>query len=413
MRIKLVALAFGVLLGHLHACTGEEEQVEVVQEDAAVGDATDEITPESQDVADAELTTPDDEEKRPAGNSEAQASDEPDYSDTDESMAMYSEPPLPSDDGDDDSDSADVDEAAPAAAGKVEAQEAKKPDSQNTEAPADTAALASEQNADASENAVTAAVEPKDAPKPVESNVDATPSYAQSPGAKWQPTHSGPQKNQMLDKIGTYTVRPGDTLGGIAVKLYRNFNRYRDLAEANGLAEPYRLYPGQTLSYSGSVPADGSSTPDKTLIVRAGDTLWHLASKHLGSPYVWQAFVKWNPSLLSDPNRIAPGMKLAYGAVDSSLAASVTQTTTPKRNDAAVGKIDVNNQPVVKSDDAKAANNAQKSVKTSTPSALGDSENWDKDANNAEVKQPKKAVSQPVDEPADIPENSFEEEEAE
>lgn len=42
----------------------------------------------------------------------------------------------------------------------------------------------------------------------------------------------------------TYTVKPGDTLFGIA---WYTGNDYRDIAQYNNLAEPYRIFPGQSL----------------------------------------------------------------------------------------------------------------------------------------------------------------------
>ncbi len=45
----------------------------------------------------------------------------------------------------------------------------------------------------------------------------------------------------------TYTVRPGDTLGGIARTVYGNAARYPIIAEANNITDPRRLWVGQVL----------------------------------------------------------------------------------------------------------------------------------------------------------------------
>ncbi len=44
-----------------------------------------------------------------------------------------------------------------------------------------------------------------------------------------------------------YTVRPGDSLWSIARRFYNDGLRWRDIARANGLADPDRLLAGQTL----------------------------------------------------------------------------------------------------------------------------------------------------------------------
>jgi nucleoid-associated protein YgaU len=47
----------------------------------------------------------------------------------------------------------------------------------------------------------------------------------------------------------TYTVEKGDTLSGIAKKMYGNANKYPQIFEANKpmLKDPDKIYPGQVL----------------------------------------------------------------------------------------------------------------------------------------------------------------------
>lgn len=47
---------------------------------------------------------------------------------------------------------------------------------------------------------------------------------------------------------GTYTVRPGDTLGAIAARLCGSAADYPGLASASGIADPDRIYPGQRIT---------------------------------------------------------------------------------------------------------------------------------------------------------------------
>ncbi|MEX2659296.1 MAG: LysM peptidoglycan-binding domain-containing protein, partial [Acidimicrobiales bacterium] len=71
---------------------------------------------------------------------------------------------------------------------------------------------------------------------------------------------------------GHYTVRPGDTLSAIAS---RHGVTSSALATANGISDPNRIFAGRTLSLPGSAAgAAGSYT------IRPGDTLSGIASRH-------------------------------------------------------------------------------------------------------------------------------------
>lgn len=105
------------------------------------------------------------------------------------------------------------------------------------------------------------------------------------------------QKATTTTMTGSYTVRYGDTLSGIA-------NRYgtstSTLASINGISNPNRIYPGQVLKLSG-----GSSTRSYT--VRSGDTLSGIASR-LGTS--WTSLKTKNG--LANANLIYPGQTLYY-----------------------------------------------------------------------------------------------------
>ncbi|HLS75989.1 MAG TPA: LysM peptidoglycan-binding domain-containing protein [Nocardia sp.] len=46
----------------------------------------------------------------------------------------------------------------------------------------------------------------------------------------------------------TYTVEPGDTLWAIAERFYGDGNRYQEIANASGVANPDLIHPGQVLT---------------------------------------------------------------------------------------------------------------------------------------------------------------------
>lgn len=71
----------------------------------------------------------------------------------------------------------------------------------------------------------------------------------------------------------TYTVQSGDTLSGIAA---RYGTSWQHLADLNGLADPNLIYPGQVLTVDGSAPAPAA----QTYTVRPGDTLSGIAAAY-------------------------------------------------------------------------------------------------------------------------------------
>jgi LysM repeat protein len=91
----------------------------------------------------------------------------------------------------------------------------------------------------------------------------------------------------------SYTVKKGDTLAGIAARYGLN---YRDLVDLNQLTDPDKIYAGQTLDLPADakpVAAPKRSMPSKpsaaapaqnggsgVYVVRSGDTLSQIASRH-------------------------------------------------------------------------------------------------------------------------------------
>lgn len=99
-------------------------------------------------------------------------------------------------------------------------------------------------------------------------------------------------------KPGTYTVRAGDTLSGIASA---HGTSWQELQRINGLANANLIFPGQVLKLPGGKPAPAK----RTYTVRAGDTLSGIAARYGTS---WQALAQKNN--LANPNLIFPGQVL-------------------------------------------------------------------------------------------------------
>lgn len=101
---------------------------------------------------------------------------------------------------------------------------------------------------------------------------------------------------------GTYTVKPGDTLSSIAV---RYGTSYQNLAAINGIADPNKIYPGQVLRLSGATPAPKPVSGGQVYIVKPGDTLSAIGNR-FGVSY--QSIAQANG--IADPNRIYVGQRL-------------------------------------------------------------------------------------------------------
>ena len=70
--------------------------------------------------------------------------------------------------------------------------------------------------------------------------------YGGSYDAGYPETESYVSDAQVGNSGGTYVVQSGDTMSGIAAELGTTVE---DLAAANGLGDPNRIYAGQTLYY--------------------------------------------------------------------------------------------------------------------------------------------------------------------
>lgn len=120
----------------------------------------------------------------------------------------------------------------------------------------------------------------------------------------------GPRYKEVQDKINaangggsstTYVVQSGDTLSGIASKFGTT---YQHLANINGITDPNKIYPGQTLKISG-----GSSAPaapsKQYYTIKSGDNLSSIAAKY-GTTV--SQLCAWNG--ISNPNLIYAGTSI-------------------------------------------------------------------------------------------------------
>lgn len=128
----------------------------------------------------------------------------------------------------------------------------------------------------------------------------------------------------------TYTVVRGDNLSAIAKRFYGDGDKWTELAKANRLASPSVIHAGNVLSIpkleapapstqanTSNAPVLGASTTTvksgATYTVKAGDTLWDIATSAYGSGYEWYRIDQANSPIARNANGkplILPGQNL-------------------------------------------------------------------------------------------------------
>ena len=114
-----------------------------------------------------------------------------------------------------------------------------------------------------------------------------------------------------------YTVRPGDTLSGIALRAYGNASLWPKIFDANRskISDPNLIFPGQVffIPVLGGAPSPPPPPPPPPsgciafYTVRSGDTLWGIAEQFYGFGSLWPKIFNANRDKISDPNLIFPG----------------------------------------------------------------------------------------------------------
>ena len=120
-------------------------------------------------------------------------------------------------------------------------------------------------------------------------------------------TVSNVVNHSTASSTGSYTVKSGDSLSAIAARYGMS---YETLARLNNIANPNRIYVGQTLNlgtsgYTSHHYAASSSSNGGSYTIQAGDTLSAIAARY-GMSY--ETLARLNN--ISDPNRIVAGQRI-------------------------------------------------------------------------------------------------------
>lgn len=100
----------------------------------------------------------------------------------------------------------------------------------------------------------------------------------------------------------TYTVKSGDTLSSIAAKYGIT---YQMLASYNGISNPNKISAGQKIK----IPSGSSTGGTRTYTVKAGDSLWAIATEQLGNGNRYKEIKSLN-ALLDDTVHAGQVLKL-------------------------------------------------------------------------------------------------------
>ncbi len=138
-----------------------------------------------------------------------------------------------------------------------------------------------------------------------------------------------------------YVVKAGDELWSIAQRELGSGERWRDIVALNpGVGSDTTLVPGQRLTLPG--------TPPGPVVVVEGDTLWGLAEAHLGAGERWGEIHAVNEDVISDPDHLEVGWRLRLPGSQGSAETTASQSSAvepqvtpppPQPPDAASGTV--------------------------------------------------------------------------
>ncbi len=116
----------------------------------------------------------------------------------------------------------------------------------------------------------------------------------------------------------SYTVRAGDTLAIIAVRVLGDASRFMEIATFNGIANPNLISVGQVLKVPGSTastpPVKADSGKASTYTVLPGDTLSGIAGRLLSNQARWREIALLNGIRNPSALRIGQLLKIPDGA---------------------------------------------------------------------------------------------------
>lgn len=150
-----------------------------------------------------------------------------------------------------------------------------------------------------------------------QTTADAAPSQDQNaPGVNLSTPSQGyvPEDGARM----AYIIQVGDSVAGIARKIYGSSSSWRTLAEENNMTNANLIYAGDVIYYSLNAKSRNfaqtyETSPRKSVTVKPGDSLSSIAERVYGSQASWRSLWKENPQV-SNPDQLVVGMVLSYRA---------------------------------------------------------------------------------------------------
>lgn len=209
-------------------------------------------------------------------------------------------------------------------------------------------------------------------------NPEATESIATTPESSSMPAPSGIAAGPGLPELGSkmvYFVQKGDTLAKIAQRIYGDGNKWTEIANFTGLANPKLIYPGDVVYYQLTERTMNFATAyegmkKNEVQVSQGDTLATIASRVLGNSALWKLIWRQNDRI-DNPDRLTAGTTIYY--VDPAAVASLdmdTQTKMVKVNKEVKGSAQVAKSKVMKNNVYEVANDYLQDMFTSASKDL-------------------------------------------
>ncbi len=180
----------------------------------------------------------------------------------------------------------------------------------------------------------------------------AAPAGAPAPAAEASasapaPAASGAPVAPGLPELGSkmaYIVQKGDTLGKIAQRVYGDTNKWTEIADFTGIANPKLIYPGdivyyqlteKTTAFASAYEGIGRSEVQ----VSQGDTLATIAQKVFGNSSLWKLIWRQNDKI-DNPDKLTAGTMVYY--VDHSKMAAISSDSSSKIVELKSDKVDEN-----------------------------------------------------------------------
>lgn len=129
------------------------------------------------------------------------------------------------------------------------------------------------------------------------------------------PASSAPGLPELGSKM-VYIVQKGDTLAKVAQRVYGDMNKWTEIADFTGIANPNLVYPGDVIYYqlteaTQAFAGSYESVARSEVEVGQGDTLATISNRVLGNSTLWKLIWRQNDKI-SNPDKLEPGTKIYY-----------------------------------------------------------------------------------------------------